>query len=100
MSDVIGLLERMGQDAHWSQVSPENTQLALSETALDPEVQLAIASGNQKALEILLGLSPLCGMLEPGKEDEQEDQDPEESPPGDDEEMPERSLLTQQGSAN
>jgi len=100
MSDVIDLLERMGQDAQWSLASPDDIQLALADAKLEPELQVAIATGDQQSLETLLGLSPLCGMLVPGKEDEKEDEDTEELPPGDDDEKPENSLSHQQASAS
>jgi len=98
MSDVIDVLERMGQDAQWSHASRDDIQSALAEATGDPELKAAIASGDQKRLELLMGLAPLCGMLMPGKEDE--DEDTEEVPPGDDEDKPEHSLSHQQASAS
>lgn len=92
MSDVIDLLERMGQDAQWSHASQGDIQSALAETDLHPELRAAIAFGDQKTLELLIGLSPLCGMFMPGKEDEKEDEENEELPPGDNEETPEHPL--------
>ncbi len=92
MSDVIGLLERIGQDARWSQALPDDIQLALADADLDAELHSAIVLGNDGALLSLLGLFPICGMLVPGKEDEKEDEDTEETPPDNDDDKPEQSL--------
>jgi hypothetical protein len=99
MSDVIDVLERLGQDAQWSQASQEDIRSVLAESSLDPDVRKAVASGDQKRLEMLLGLVPLCGMMVPGREDEKEDEDTEESPPGEEEEKPEHSISDLQVSA-
>lgn len=93
MSDVIDLLERMGQDAQWSQASPEAIDLALTHGEIDPEFQSAILANDQRALEMLMGLSPLCAMLDPGKEEEEEEQDPEEIPSHENEEVAGQSAL-------
>ena len=49
MSDVIDLLERMGQDAQWSHVSQDDIELALAlaNAKVDPDLQFAIL-GNEE----------------------------------------------------
>lgn len=79
MSDVIDFLEGMGRDARLSDASPSDLELALDKSGIDPELQKAILAKDQPKLEALLQLSPQCGMLFPGKEDEQEE-DGEETP--------------------
>lgn len=100
MLDVIDLLERMGQDAQWSHASQDDIESALAKVVSDPAVRDAILSGDQHRTVALLDMLPLCGMLFPGKEDEEEDEDSEELPAGDDEEKPEHSLSHQQVPAN
>jgi hypothetical protein len=92
MSDVIDVLEKMGQDARWTRASQEDIQSALTEAEITPELRAAIAEGDQSSLRALLDLVPLCGMYVPGKEDEEEDEDTEEAPPAEDDEKPEHSL--------
>lgn len=93
MSDVIDFLEGMGRDARLSQASQSDVEHALDQSGIDPELQLAILAKDQQKLEALLGLSPQCGMLFPGKEDEDED-DGEETPAREDEKDTEDSLQT------
>jgi len=88
MTNVIDFLEKMGQNAQWNHASQEEIQLALASAEITPELQAAIVAGDQLSLQALLGLTPLCGMYMPGKEDE----DTEEVPPGEEDDKPEQSL--------
>ena len=101
MTDVIDFLERMGEDAQLRYASPEEVEQALVNAEISPELQAAILARDQIQLETLLGKEPLCAMLFPGKEDEQEDEDTEETPSPDDghEEQIGRSLSDNQVSA-
>lgn len=101
MTDVIDFLEQMGQDAQLRHGSQDEVELALTSAEIAPELQAAILANNQARLEALLGQNPLCGMLFPGKEDEQEDEDTEETPSreGEDEEQLSRSISNNQASA-
>lgn len=78
MFDVIDVLEKMGQDAQWSFASDGDLQMALAATSIIPDAQAAIVSGNQAALQLLMGISPLNCMLSPVKETEDEEEEEEE----------------------
>ena len=80
MSDVIDVLERMGQDAQWSSASQDELQSALAAAEITPELQAAIVAGDQQGLQKLLGIAPLYAMLSPGKDKEDDDKDDEELP--------------------
>ncbi|HUW52536.1 MAG TPA: hypothetical protein VMV99_03835 [Rhodanobacter sp.] len=85
MSNVIDLLERMGQDARLRHASQDEVELALAGAQIDPELRAAILAKDQRKIEELLGRGHLCCLMVPGKEDE--DDDSEESPSRDDEEI-------------
>jgi hypothetical protein len=92
MSDVIDLLERMGQDAQWSHVSQDDIELALAlaNAKVDPDLQFAILGNDQLRLEELLGVPPFCAMQFPGEEEEEDDS--EEKPAPENEEKSAHSL--------
>ncbi|KZC15832.1 hypothetical protein RHOFW510R12_03805 [Rhodanobacter sp. FW510-R12] len=83
MSDVIGFLDQVGQDARLGRGTGGEFELALTSAGFDPQIQDAIRTGSQARLEALLGMAPAVGFLAPGEE--QED-DAEEAPSRDDEE--------------
>ena len=87
MSNVIDLLERMGQDARLRHASQDEVELALAGAQIDPELRAAILAKDQRQLEVLLQQGPLCCMLFPAKEDEDEDDESEETPSRDGEEI-------------
>lgn len=99
MSDVIDFLERMGQDAKWSYASSEDIGMALTDAEIAPELHASIVGRDQEGLQLLLGITPICAMYLPGKEDEKEDEDTEEVPPGEEDDKPEHSLSRLQTSA-
>ncbi|MEO6065310.1 MAG: hypothetical protein ABIP49_05980 [Lysobacterales bacterium] len=81
MSEVISLLERLGQDSGMRQLFLEGTAPAVASPA-QAALREALASADGGVLEALLGASSnlVCGLF-PGKED----QPGEESPDKDDE---------------
>lgn len=83
MSNVIGFLEKMGQDAELRHATNGEMELALAATAIEPELQVAILSSDQSEMEALLGTRTnlICG-LAPGKDD-----DDDEIPVEDDDEI-------------
>lgn len=85
MLDVIDLLEKMGQDAQWSGASPDAIEIAMGEAGILPELTKAIVVGDQESLRTLLGILPVCGMLNPGKEEDEEDDSEEPSRENEDE---------------
>jgi hypothetical protein len=85
MSNVIDFLERMGQDAQLRHASKSEVELALADAEIDPELHAAILAGDQAQMEVLLGHVNVCCMVQPGKEDD--DEDTEEGPSREDEEI-------------
>ncbi|OOG64730.1 hypothetical protein B0E46_04780 [Rhodanobacter sp. B04] len=84
MSNVIDFLEKMGQDAQLRHASAGEVELALAHAQLDPELQMAILAKDQQQLEAILGKEPMCCLLFPVKEGEE---DSEEAPSKDDDEV-------------
>jgi hypothetical protein len=86
MSNVIGFLEKMGQDASLRHATYNEMELALTSAQIEPEMQEAIIAGDKSQLELLLGarINIVCSVF-PGKEDD--DEEDEESPSKDDDEI-------------
>ncbi|WP_394174233.1 hypothetical protein [Thalassotalea litorea] len=64
MSNVIQLLERLGEQANLSSHTLENLQKQMADCGLSELSQEAILNGNAQALESLLNLSPnLCNIV-------------------------------------
>jgi len=81
MSNIIDLLERMGQDARLRHASQDEVELALAGAQIDPELQAAILGKDHQWLELLLGASNVCCSQEAEEdEDDDKDDDSEESP--------------------
>ncbi len=73
MSNVIGFLEKMGQDAALRHATQNDVELALARAQINPELQAAILGKNSAHIETLLDAkSNVCANLFPGKEDEDE----------------------------
>ena len=77
MSNVIGFLATMGQDATLRHGTQDDLELALARAQIDPELQAAILGSDQSQLEALLGARTnlVCGIF-PGKEEEEEEPEP------------------------
>ncbi|TAM59037.1 MAG: hypothetical protein EPN49_11705 [Rhodanobacter sp.] len=73
MSNVIGFLERMGQDAQLRHASQNDVEQALTRAQIDPELQVAILAKDQRRIEALLGVSNVCCafMYDDHEEDDQ-----------------------------
>ncbi|TLU66813.1 hypothetical protein FE810_04715 [Thalassotalea litorea] len=77
MSNVIQLLERLGEEANLSEHTLENLQKQMANLELSELTQEAILQGDPQALESLLGLSPnLCNIVH--QDDDEESDDNEE----------------------
>lgn len=74
MSDAIGFLEKMGQDAQLRNASKHDVELALASAFVDPRTRSAILDGDKSTLETLLGGGAFFSVQFPGQEDEQEDE--------------------------
>ncbi|MEO8742962.1 MAG: hypothetical protein ABI365_07205 [Lysobacteraceae bacterium] len=73
MSNVIGFLETMGQDASLRHATQGEVELKLAQMQLDPDLQAAILSKDQQRLEAVLGAETnVCCGLHPSKDDEDE----------------------------
>jgi len=93
MTDVIDFLERMGQEAQLRHASQDEVELALTGAEIAPELKAAILAKDSAQLETSLVQAPLCAMFFPGKEEEEEGDEDEETPSKDPDEAPEHSGL-------
>lgn len=76
MSNVIGFLEKMGQDAVLRHATQDDMALALTRAQIDPELQAAILGKDQARIEALLGATTsVCCALFPEKQDEDNSED-------------------------
>jgi hypothetical protein len=87
VSNVIDFLERVGADASLRYASGEAVDEALKLAGIDPGVRAAIASGDQGALEQLLGgrTNVCCVIFEPDEEEEEGEEEKEDEEEGEDE---------------
>lgn len=60
MLNVIDFLERMGKNAHLRHASRKDLGLAMVDAQFDSELQAAILAGDQRRLEVLLGVNNVC----------------------------------------
>jgi hypothetical protein len=94
MTKAIELLERFGQDAGLRAQILDEVQNALSRSDISPELAAALTSGNQSALDTLLGArTNVACMVFPAKDDEDEEEKPDDDKDAPDE-NPEKSLLS------
>ena len=88
MSNVIGFLETMGQDASLRHATQGGVALALKDARIDPELQAAIMGKDQTRIEALLGATTnVCCALLPERDDE------EDEPAQDDDEITAQSAI-------
>lgn len=93
MSNVIDFLERMGQDAQMRHASLNDVARVLDAAQIDPELQAAILAKDQLLIESMLGGSKVYCVLMPGKQDEEEEDDTEETPSRENSEISLRTSL-------
>lgn len=98
MSNVIDLIERMGQDARLRHASTGDVELALAQAQVDPEIKAAILARDQQRLEALLKGRNVCLALCPAEEEEGDGA--EEAPSRDDDEIPSESAARRVASAD
>jgi hypothetical protein len=80
MSDIIDLLERIGQDSALRYASRPVLDKVVSEAQLSPESRMALTSGDRQLLESLLGASAnVCCMVEAPLTEEDEDAKPKKA---------------------
>lgn len=98
MSDVVEFLESMGRDARFSGRSQGEFEQAVAAAELETGLKHALLA-RDGSLEALLGIMPMCSMLIPAEEPEEEEHDEpghDEDEPGDGQD-PERSMLVASG---
>jgi hypothetical protein len=82
VSNVIDVLERLGQDARLSRASEDVLAQALEHSGLEPPAMQAILRGDRRGLEALLGVrANVCCLVYAPDEEPPEGDEPEE--PGD-----------------
>jgi hypothetical protein len=76
VSDVIELLERLGQDAHLRHAPIDAVAQALLQAGIEEPLRMAILGEDRRELEALLGARSkmYCGIYAP---EEEEEEDPE-----------------------
>jgi hypothetical protein len=79
MLNVIRFLEKMGSEAQWNDLTMEKMELALAETDIEGPLRTAILNKDGAQLQQLLQQKPFVCMIEPGEE---EDEDQNEPKPG------------------
>lgn len=80
MSDIIDLIERMGQDSALRYASRPVLDKVMSGLQLSPESRLALASGDRQLLESLLGAAAnVCCIVDAPLTEEEEDAKPKQA---------------------
>ena len=84
MSEIIQVLQQIGQSARLQSASKEELQAFILATSIPEEIKSALLTGAHSTLNVLLGGSStvICGLLTP---DEDEGEDKDKTPPNDDE---------------
>lgn len=82
MSEIIQVLQQIGQSARLQSASKEELSSFLQATGIPEEVKSALLAGAHNTLNVLLGGSAtvICGLLTPD-----EDEGESKTPPNDDE---------------
>lgn len=78
MGDIISLLEKVGQSAACRHGSTEELRLAMEGTDIEPALRDAVLARDASFLYSALTGQVLCGLIMPGKEDEDEGDESDE----------------------
>ena len=79
MSNVVDLLERMGQSSQLKSLTSEQLAQELAQAGVEPAVQAAIVQQRPRQLEELTGASRnVCCMVHAPQDEEPEEQQPED----------------------
>ena len=79
MSNVVDLLERMGQSSRLQALSSEQLAQELARAGMDPAVQAAILEQRARQLEELIGASSnVCCLVHAPQDDEPDEKQPNE----------------------
>jgi hypothetical protein len=74
MLNVIRFLEKMGSEAQWNDIAMNKMELALAEADIESPFRTAILNKDAVQLQTLMQQKPLICYIEPGEEDEGEDE--------------------------
>lgn len=78
MSNVVDLLERIGQSSRLQSLTGEQLAHELAQAGVEPAVQAAIVQQRPRQLEDLIGASKnVCCMVHAPQDEEPEEQQPE-----------------------
>lgn len=79
MSNVVDLLERLGQSSRLQSLTSEQLAQELARAGLEPAVQAALVQQRPRELEKLIGATRnVCCMVHAPQDEEPEEQQPEE----------------------
>lgn len=79
MSNVVDLLERIGQSARLQALSGEQLAQELARAGIEPAVQAAIVQQRSRELEQLIGASSnVCCLVHAPQDEEPEEQAPDD----------------------
>ncbi|WP_153066985.1 hypothetical protein [Steroidobacter cummioxidans] len=79
MSNVVDLLERIGQSSQLQSLTGEQLARELSRAGIEPAVQAAIVQRRPRQLEELIGATKnVCCMVHAPQDEEPEEQQPED----------------------
>ena len=79
MSNVVDLLEKIGQSSRLQALGGEQLAQELSQAGIDPAVQAAIVHQRARQLEELIGASTnVCCLIHAPQDDEPDEQQPDE----------------------
>jgi len=79
VSNVVDLLERMGQSSRLQALTGEQLAQELAQTGIEPAVQAAIVQQRPRQLEELIGATRnICCMVHAPQDEEPEEQQPED----------------------
>lgn len=79
MSNVVDLLEKIGQSSRLQALSGEQLAQALSQAGIEPAVQAAIVQQRPRQLEQLIGASTnVCCLVNAPQDDEPDQQQPDD----------------------
>lgn len=79
MSNVVDLLERIGQSSRLQSLSDEQLAQELAQAGVEPAVQAAIVQQRSRQLEQLIGASTnVCCLIHAPQDEEPEEPQPED----------------------
>ena len=87
MSEIIQLLQQIGQSARLQSASKEELNAFIGATDIPEEIKRALQSGAHSTLNVLLGGSStmICGLVTP--DPDRDDGEGDKIPPNDDEKL-------------